>query len=642
MIQQPLPEQAAIIEHPPDRHGRVLAGPGTGKSSTVLRLAQTLFDSEPPTTTRLVTFTRAATAELVVKIREQGHQVEEPTTLHSFALSILMRNPDLTQLPRPVRLPDEWEVDSLIHADLARRLRAQGHENVRKGTIAKLEAELAAQWESLNHELILLADLNPALRNAYLATWTAHRHVFGYSLFAEIPYSAHHLLEDHPRASIPAVDLLIVDEFQDLNAAEIALVATLAERGISILAVGDDDQSIYGFRMADPAGIRELHNRLPDLLDYPLHTSLRCGTAILAVARALIEATPGRAPKPSLVPGPNNPPGEFHYLRFSGATSERNGVVRLVAHLRGQGIQPKEIAVLMRSDYNAAWSGPVRQGLADADIPATDVEAALTPLSEPNARRLMATARLVANSLDGLAWWTLLYLTPGIAQAYIDRVADEAMAESETFAARLIRIDRDPPAAVTSISHSNAVRLVGSVRSIVEETSIEGVPLSDVGWAPWLLELAEALGIPVSEEFRELALNVGRLTPQEEGLAHFLNQLEPITKDLALRTDGVAIMTMTRSKGLTFRAAIVMGVEEGVVPLPTANDENEERRLLYVAMTRAKEYLYLTMSSERTGPTARTGGPNVGRTRGRCPFFHPLGNAFSPRPGLTFLASIGA
>jgi DNA helicase-2/ATP-dependent DNA helicase PcrA len=591
---------------------------------------------------RLVTFTRAATAELVDKIREEGHEVDEPTTLHSFALSVLMRNQEVVLLPRPLRLPDEWEVDSLIHPDLARRLRAQAHQRVTTKTIDKLERELAAQWESLNPERFLLADFDPALRNAYIATWSAHRTVFGYSLFAEIPFSAHHLLEDHPGAGIPEVDLLVVDEFQDLNAAEIALVETLAGRGISILAVGDDDQSIYGFRMADPAGIRDLHHRLPDLIDYPLNTSLRCGTTILAAARTLIEATPGRPARPALVPGPDNPEGEFQYLRFSGPNAEANGVVRLVDYLRGQGVGPQDIAVLMRSDYNLAWSGPVRQGLANVGIAATDVEAALTPLSEPNSRRLLATARLVANRYDSLAWWTLVYLTLGIAPAYVNQVADEALAEAETFALRLMRVDHEPPARVSAASHANAVQTIRSTLSIVEETAIEGVLPSDEGWATWLLELAEAVGIQVSDEFRKLARSVGLLTPQEDGLNHFLNQLEPVTKDLALRTDGVAIMTMTRSKGLTFRAAIVMGVEEGVIPLPTADDENEERRLLYVAMTRAKEYLYLTMARERTGPTARTGGPNVGRTRSRCPFFHPFGAPFRPTEGLAYLRSIGA
>jgi superfamily I DNA/RNA helicase len=118
---------------------------------------------------------------------------------------------------------------------------------------------------------------------------------------------------------------------------------------------------------------------------------------------------------------------------------------------------------------------------------------------------------------------------------------------------------------------------------------------------------------------------VGLRTPQAEGLAHFLNQLEPVTKDLALRTDAVAIMTMARSKGLTFRAAFVMGVEDTVIPAPRAHDVEEERRMLYVAMTRAREYSFLTMARRRHDATARTGGGAPRTSRGRCQFFRDLG-----------------
>jgi DNA helicase-2/ATP-dependent DNA helicase PcrA len=126
----------------------------------------------------------------------------------------------------------------------------------------------------------------------------------------------------------------------------------------------------------------------------------------------------------------------------------------------------------------------------------------------------------------------------------------------------------------------------------------------------------------------------------ESGLNHYLNQLEPVAKDLALRTDGVAIMTMAKSKGLTFQAAIVMGVESGVIPSPRATDEKEERRLLYVAMTRARRFLFLTMASRRTGPTARSGQPNVGSSRSRSPLLAMT--SAEPRDGVRYLKKLVA
>jgi superfamily I DNA/RNA helicase len=89
-------EQDRILGHPPKRNGRVLAGPGTGKSTTVRALAGRLVSGNPSLAVRVITFTRAATAELIKKIRYEGHVNVEPMTVHAFALSLLMRNAQMT------------------------------------------------------------------------------------------------------------------------------------------------------------------------------------------------------------------------------------------------------------------------------------------------------------------------------------------------------------------------------------------------------------------------------------------------------------------------------------------------------------------------------------------------------------------
>lgn len=636
-------EKDRILDHPPDRHGRILAGPGTGKSTTVLELAQRLHENDPPIAVGIVTFTRAATAELGEKIRAEGHDLVQPSTLHAFALSLLMRNPGFVSLPMPLRIPDDWEMGNLIEPDIAFRLRRLGQDGVSVRTVRKLDREMAAGWESLDPDTQLLADLDPELRNAYVAVWRSHRAVFGYSMFAEIPFSAAHLLEDHHDAARSDTRLLIVDEFQDLNRAEIHLAEALAAVGVYILAVGDDEQSIYSFRMADPSGILELPHTLPDVLEYTLSISYRCGTNILSAARAVIESGPDRRRESAITPGPTNPPGEFKYLRFPSATAEQRGVARLVKHLIDrEHVDPSDIVIMMRGDSNDVWSAPVRDELAALDVQATDVEQAIAPLSETTARRLIAVAHIVSERNDSLAWWTYLKLTSGISDAYLRAATDEAMALGQTFVQRLMHCTEQAPSGTSPVTHGRVVATIAEVQAILAQVELEHVEPSDEGWATWLLALADELELEIQPEFGELARSVGLEVPQSDGLGHYLSQLEPVAKDNALRADGVAIMTMTRSKGLTFRAAVIMGVEEGVIPSPRAASEDEERRLLYVGMTRAKEWSYLTMAARRYGPTGYSGQPNPGASRGRCPLLSPLGQTLQPQPGNRYLDEIGA
>ena len=632
-----------ILTHSPDRHGRILAGPGTGKSTAVLQLAQLLRERTPPVMPRIVTFTRAATAELSEKIQAEGHDLVEPSTLHSFALSLLMKNPGFISLPVPLRLPDTWETRHLLEPDIADRLRRLGHQDANVRTVRRLEREMAAGWESLDPSAVLLADLDPELRNAYIAIWRSHRTVFGYSMFAEIPYSAVYLLQDHPDAALPDVQLLIVDEFQDLNRAEISLIESLAAVGVSILAVGDDEQSVYSFRMADPTGILNIPELFPDLIDYTLSVSHRCGKTILNAARAVIESGPGRHRDSALSASDSNPEGVFKYLRFPSAVAEQRGVSRIVRYLiNHENVEPKDIVVLLRGDSNDVWSNPLREIFANDGIPSTNVEEALAPLDHDETRRLLAIAHLVSNRSDSLAWWTHLKLTRGVSDAYLSAVADEALASGETFAQRVLRCVEEPPAGAATATHNRVLESIAGVEAIIGEVDLEHVAPSDEGWSTWLLELADQLRLGLPPELADLARAVGRVIPQSEGLIHYLAQLEPVSKDNALRTDGVAIMTMTRSKGLTFRAAIIMGVEEGVIPSPRAASEEEERRLLYVGITRAREWCYLTMASTRHGPTGYSGRPNPGTSRGRCPLLQPLGAAFQPEVGNRYLDELGA
>jgi superfamily I DNA/RNA helicase len=123
-----------------------------------------------------------------------------------------------------------------------------------------------------------------------------------------------------------------------------------------------------------------------------------------------------------------------------------------------------------------------------------------------------------------------------------------------------------------------------------------------------------------SPEFRDLLLELDNLAEEDQALGRFMGQVQPLGEDLAsARSGGVRIMGMSRAKGLTVQATIVAAVEDNVIPRPQA-DLAEERRLLYVAMTRPRSYLFITWARRRRGPTARSGREQVWELRRHSPF----------------------
>ena len=617
----PSHEQQRIIDHDPARNGRVLAGPGTGKSWTSVALIKRLLEKHPQLHVRMLTFTRAATHDLAEKIGDANLDVAQPTTIHSFALGLLLRNPEATSLPVPLRIPDSWEARLLIRSDLARRLRERGFETVNVRTIEKLELELAARWQCLDGGLLSLSALEPQVRNAYVGLWDLHRRTYGYTLLAELPLAAGNALEDFDIAVGP-LDFLVVDEYQDLNEADVRLIRLLNERGARIIAIGDDDQSIYRFRNASPAGIQRFAEEfgVRSDEDYQLTMSQRCGENIINAATMLIETAPDRARKPSLSFKEGSDPGRFFYLRFDTDTEEIDGVADLVYTRYRAGVPLGEIAVLVRSRVGI-WAGQLIPALEARGIVAVDTDWVNACLAGRKLRAGLAKLRLAINRDDSLAWWTALKLQRGVAPEFCDYIHDTAVDTNRTFGQTLLALYPAFPRAPRPRSAGAAAALVSRVLGEVEELNIEPAELGETGWGGWIINVLEPSCL--TEDAVRMFEAVGRAVPAERGLGYFLGQVEPTAKDLATQSDAVRIMTMTASKGLTLNTCVVMGVERNLVPHPKGHLE-EERRLLYVAMTRATDLCVLTFAHRRRGQIARHGAPSVNKPRRRSPLLENL------------------
>ena len=427
-----------------------------------------------------------------------------------------------------------------------------------------------------------------------------------------------------------------MDEYQDLNKCDLDVLHQISERGCSIIAAGDDDQSIYSFRYAAPEGIRQFPDHYPGCAQYPLSVTQRCGQRIVAWASYVISGDPDRPhDRPALACANGSPQGEVALLSFRGEVAEAGGIAALIRQLIERDHVPaEEILVLLRGDYRGTFSRPIKEALDALGIAYSDPDAVERVLAEPGNRRMLAIFRLLVNERDSLAWASLFLLTPGIGQTFCDylygRARDSHMQFGEAlFAARQANFPEAPRSA------ARVRTLMETVRAwLAAHPTPEDMP--DDGWGHWMVATASNAVVPApSPECKELLHALDGLVEEGQGFSQFISQITPLGKDRALaESHGVRIMTMVGSKGLTVRATIIAGLEDNIVPRPDG-DLGEERRLLYVAMTRAKEFLFGTWAGQRSGPTARAGRSRVRQRRQHSRFF--VGGPVPSQDGPTYL-----
>ncbi|HKU77953.1 MAG TPA: 3'-5' exonuclease [Pyrinomonadaceae bacterium] len=250
----------------------------------------------------------------------------------------------------------------------------------------------------------------------------------------------------------------------------------------------------------------------------------------------------------------------------------------------------------------------------------SDPDAVDRMLAESDNRHLLATFRLLVDSRDSLAWASLLHLRRGIGESLSDYIYERARVGHLKFGDALF----DAHAA----NFPNAPRSAALAQQLIESVTrwLNDHPLPveypENGWGHWMIEVSGGDIVPKpTADFVALLEALDALIEEGQDLGRFLGQITPLGKDRALaESEGVRIMTMTGSKGLTVRATIIAGVDDGIVPRPD-QDLGEERRLLYVAMTRSKEFLFATWAGQRRGPTARAGRQRPLRDRRRATQF---------------------
>jgi DNA helicase-2/ATP-dependent DNA helicase PcrA len=591
----------------------VVAGAGTGKTRTLIyRMAYLVETGTRPNRIVLLTFTRRAAREMRARathLLDGRCQKVRGGTFHAFCLQILRQHAEGIGLPRNFTVLDSTDAADVVSVVRTRGRYGQGEERFpQKGTLQSMFsavtnravplqdilAERYPQYAGLHDEL-------QALRGAYMQYKRDH----GLLDFDDLLLRTLELFDtdDAVRRQVAQrCKHVLVDEYQDTNPLQAALVQQFASVHGNVMVVGDDAQSIYRFRGADVQNIFDFPDQFPDTTLLRLEQNYRSTQPILDLANHVIEHADASYDKtlfsdekeglpPALVPAPD---GE----------TESRFVAQMILQLREEGVDLNRMAVLFRSGHNAY---DLEIELNQRNIPF--VKYGGLKLNEAaHIKDVIAHLKVAENPDDAAAWHRVLRLLHGIgpktARDLIDWITDAAddpfeLSHSTPFSKRYIEGLKKLFSMLRSIRAPDA-----SVADQVEAILTYYQPLFEKKYA---------------DDFPKREADLDHLVGIAEGYddrQRFLSSmaLDPIELT-ALDQDGVAedepplvLSTIHSAKGLEFHTVFLIRALEGTLPSRYALRESggidEELRLFYVAITRAEENLYIsypTVQYQRSG-----------------------------------------
>ncbi|TMJ06548.1 MAG: DNA helicase PcrA [Bacillati bacterium ANGP1] len=399
---------------------------------------------------------------------------------------------------------------------------------------------------------------------------------------------------------------ILVDEYQDTNRAQYLIIRTLAERHRNICVVGDDDQSIYRWRGADVRNILEFEQDYPDATIVKLEQNYRSTKTILQAAREVIQHNPHRHGKALWT---DNPPGEpvALYEAFDGH-DEARFVADEIARLKN-GLRYRDVVVLYRTN---AQSRLFEEQCLRAGLPYTIV-GGVRFYERKEIRDIIAYLRLALTPADDASLTRIINVPRrGIGDISLGRLAGYARAHGLSLLEAMAQPEalEDLPKSAQRAA-AELVDLIARLRDRaqrVRTTDLIDAAIVETGYQAMLEAEGTDEAYSRLENLRELVTVAKEFedVTGEESLEAFLQHLALVT-DLDTwqeQVDRVTLMTLHSAKGLEFAVVFLAGLEEGLFPHARALEEaeglEEERRLCYVGMTRAKQRLYLSYARSRT------------------------------------------
>ena len=589
----------------------VLAGAGTGKTRVITyRVAHLIERGVPPGAILAVTFTNKAADVMKQRIRDLLRSTGQDAsdvwvfTFHSFCARLLRREAAHLHLPRDFAIYDDDDQASAVRRALT-QLSLSADDNSPRGLRAQISHAKNHGISPDEMESQAVQSRDPA-RKDVAAIFRAYEEILRKAAaldFDDLLLRAADLLREHPSVCAAWSErfrYIMVDEFQDTNAAQEKLVRLLGGSRRNVCVVGDEDQSIYGWRGARAGNLKRFTEDFPDAKIIRLEENYRSTQTILDAAAAVVKNNADRLGKnlrATLGPG--------EALRFFEATD----AVSEAEFICG------EISSLVRGDSDARVAVLYRTGAQSRSF-----EEVLRPLGirhrvvggfsfyeRAEVRNALAYVRLLFHPEDDVALLRVLNVPPrGIGATTV--AALEGLARETGQTLWDVMSDGNFLAGKKAAGALSYFRkMIGDLTEERENHSpaqlIERV-LGQTGYLDWVEQQDNLEHTSRAENLRELSNAVAEATEQGQTLEDVLDHAALVSDADEYEEDvPVSLMTLHSAKGLEFDAVFLAGLEEGLLPhsrsFDTTAGVEEERRLFYVGMTRAKRSLVLSRAVYR-------------------------------------------
>ncbi len=588
----------------------VIAGAGSGKTRVIeYRVLNLIQKKVPPSSILLLTFTRRAANSMLSRAssHEPRARLVQGGTFHSFAYSILKDHSQLIGFDN-FSIIDEVDSEEAV-SKVSKKLGLYDVDKrfPKKDTLKKIismavnkEMSIEEVLEKEYPDFYEYASLVERIKNDY-QRYKIEKSYFDFDdlliylkiLLTKSDKLRHELSQRYK--------YIMIDEYQDTNKPQAAITYLLGREHGNVMVVGDDAQSIYGFRGATHQNIMEFPRQFPACRIIKLEANYRSHQKILDVANAVLSGMKSKYPK-NLVSANDKSGNRPELLLFRNGYEEAEWIAGKIRQLRDEGLPFCSQAVLFRSAY---VSIPLQVELERQGIPFA-VFGGLKFYETAHVKDLVSHLKVLVNSGDELAWARIMTLLPGVgaktAQNMIFKI--EGKAEFKDLKIDYLcalskgkKYDRDFCRLIAALSGaaSPGKKLYESLGILIDYY----YPLLKEKFDDWQQRINDL------EALKEISVKYSSL---RDFLADFaIDPLEKDSKATCLNEDEkpLCLSTIHSAKGLEWEGVFLIGLVEGVLPVSFSLGDSEgieeEHRLFYVALTRAKKHLYLAVHYENQG-----------------------------------------